>query len=89
MNDELPEIRVEDNGAKGRYVIAGPDGVEAEMTFTKVGAHQLNGLLVCLGAGGQPRGVAGQQVHEQEHQHRDDQERRDQPQQAFDDVVER
>jgi predicted GNAT family acetyltransferase len=41
VSEELPEIRVEDNGTKGRYVIAGPDGAEAEMTFTKVGAHQI------------------------------------------------
>ena len=41
MNEQLPEIRVEDNGTKGRYVIEGPDGTEAEMTFTKVGGHQI------------------------------------------------
>ena len=41
MNEQLPEIRIEDNGAKGRYVITGPDGAEAEMTFTKVGMHQI------------------------------------------------
>jgi predicted GNAT family acetyltransferase len=41
MNEDLPEIRLEDGETKGRYVIAGPDGAEAEMTFTKVGAHQL------------------------------------------------
>jgi predicted GNAT family acetyltransferase len=35
------EIQFEDTGTKGRYVIAGPDGAEAEMTFTKVGAHQI------------------------------------------------
>jgi predicted GNAT family acetyltransferase len=41
MNEQLPEIRLEESDAKGRYVIAGPDGAEAEMTFTKVGAHQI------------------------------------------------
>jgi predicted GNAT family acetyltransferase len=41
MNDALPTIRLEDSGTKGRYVIAGPDGAEAEMTFTKVGQHQI------------------------------------------------
>jgi predicted GNAT family acetyltransferase len=41
MNDTLPTIRLEDSGTKGRYVIAGPDGAEAEMTFTKVGQHQI------------------------------------------------
>lgn len=41
MNEQLPEIRIEDNGAKGRYVIVGPDGAEAEMTFTRIGEHQI------------------------------------------------
>jgi predicted GNAT family acetyltransferase len=41
MNEQLPEIRVEDNGAKGRYVIVGPGGAEAEMTFTRIGEHQI------------------------------------------------
>lgn len=41
MTDQLPEIELEDNGAKGRYVLRGPDGAEAEMTFTRVGQHQL------------------------------------------------
>ena len=40
MTDEA-RIELEDNGAKGRYVVKGPDGAEAEMTFTKVGDHQL------------------------------------------------
>lgn len=41
MNDKTPEIELEDAGSKGRYVLRAPDGAEAEMTFTKVGAHQL------------------------------------------------
>ena len=40
MTDENG-IELEDNGAKGRYVVKGPNGAEAEMTFTKVGDHQL------------------------------------------------
>ena len=40
MSEELP-IVIEDGSTKGRYVVKGPDGAEAEMTFTKVGAHQL------------------------------------------------
>lgn len=28
------DIEVEDLGNKGRYVLRGPDGAEAEMTFT-------------------------------------------------------
>jgi len=42
MADILPEIEREDlGGGKGRYVLRGPDGAEAELTFTRVGAHQL------------------------------------------------
>jgi predicted GNAT family acetyltransferase len=41
MNEQLPEVQLEDNGTKGRYVLRGPDGAEAEMTFTKVGEKQL------------------------------------------------
>ena len=40
MDAELP-IELEDNGAKGRYLVRGPDGAEAEMTFTKVGESRL------------------------------------------------
>lgn len=41
MSEQLPEIELEENGSKGRYVLRGPDGAEAEMTFTRVGAAQL------------------------------------------------
>ena len=41
MNEQLPEIELEDRGAKGRYLLRGPGGAEAEMTFTKVGERQL------------------------------------------------
>lgn len=34
-------IELEDRGAKGRYVVKGPDGAEAEMTFTKIGERQI------------------------------------------------
>ena len=37
MTDELPEIRLQDSGSKGRYVLRSADGAEAEMTFTKIG----------------------------------------------------
>ncbi len=37
MNDQLPQIELEENGPKGRYVLHGLDGAEAEMTFTRVG----------------------------------------------------
>lgn len=35
------EIRREDNGSKGRYVLSGPDGAEAEMTYSRVSAHHI------------------------------------------------
>ncbi|MER9921611.1 GNAT family N-acetyltransferase [Mesorhizobium sp. M0048] len=41
MSDLLPEIELEDRGSKGRYFLRGPDGAEAEMTFTKIGEHQI------------------------------------------------
>jgi len=41
MPDQLPEIQLEDRGSKGRYFLRGQDGAEAEMTFTKIGEHQI------------------------------------------------
>ena len=42
LSDEsLPEIEFEDRGSKGRYVLRSPAGDEAEMTFTKIGDHQI------------------------------------------------
>jgi len=35
------DIQLERDGGKGRYVFRGPDGTEAEMTFTSVGEHQI------------------------------------------------
>jgi predicted GNAT family acetyltransferase len=35
------EIRYQDNGSKGVYVIDGPGGAKAEMGITKVGEHQI------------------------------------------------
>lgn len=40
MSDD-PTIEFEDHGSKGRYLVRGPDGAEAEMTFSKVGESQL------------------------------------------------
>ncbi|TKT75317.1 GNAT family N-acetyltransferase [Aquamicrobium sp. LC103] len=40
MSDELP-IEIEETGTKGRYIVRGADGAEAEMTFTRAGQHQL------------------------------------------------
>lgn len=41
MTEELAEIEREEGDTKGRYVIRGPGGGEAEMTFTKVGEHRI------------------------------------------------
>lgn len=41
MTEQLPEIELEDHGSKGRYVLRGPDGAEAEMTFTKIGDRKI------------------------------------------------
>ncbi len=41
MREQLPEIELEESGSKGRYVLRGPDGAEAELTFTRVGDKQL------------------------------------------------
>ncbi len=40
MTDDT-EIRLEETGSKGRYVIAGPGGAEAEMTFSKLGEKRI------------------------------------------------
>lgn len=34
-------IKLEESDTKGRYVFAGPDGAEAEMTFSKLGEHTI------------------------------------------------
>ena len=39
MNDEQLVIQLEETGSKGRYFLRGPDGTEAEMTFSKAGEH--------------------------------------------------
>lgn len=41
MTDNLPEIHLEETGSKGRYVLKSADGAVAEMTFTKIGEHQI------------------------------------------------
>lgn len=41
MDNAEDGIVLEDNGGKARYVIAGPDGAEAELTFTRVGEKQI------------------------------------------------
>jgi predicted GNAT family acetyltransferase len=41
MSDELPGIELEEGGSKGRYLMHGPDGAVAEMTFSKVGTHRI------------------------------------------------
>lgn len=39
MTEELAPIEIEDNGAKGRYVIRAANGEEAEMTYSNVSPH--------------------------------------------------
>ena len=43
MSDQIESapIEFEDRGSKGRYVLRAPTGEEAEMTFTRIGEHQL------------------------------------------------
>ena len=41
MTDETAEIVLEDKGSKGRYFLRVAAGDEAEMTFTKIGEHQI------------------------------------------------
>ncbi|KGN31666.1 acetyltransferase [Knoellia sinensis KCTC 19936] len=41
MTDTLPEIRLEDSGSKGRYVLRSAAGDEAEMTFSRAGEHTI------------------------------------------------
>ena len=40
MAEQLPAIELEDRGSKGRYFLRGPNGAEAEMTFTRIGEHK-------------------------------------------------
>lgn len=36
-----PAIEHEEGDGKGRYVVRGPDGAVAEMTYSKAGAHRI------------------------------------------------
>ena len=49
----------------------------------QIAAHQLNRRGIGFAAGGQPRGVTGQQMNKEEDQHRDDGQRGQQAQQAL------
>lgn len=40
MTGDLP-IELELTGTKGRYLVKGPDGAEAEMTYTSIGESQI------------------------------------------------
>jgi predicted GNAT family acetyltransferase len=37
--NEAAQIRLEDNGSRGRYVLEGTGGAVAEMTFSRTGEH--------------------------------------------------
>lgn len=41
MSADLPEVELEENGSKGRYILRGPDGAEAQLTYTKAGDGQI------------------------------------------------
>jgi predicted GNAT family acetyltransferase len=41
MSDDVPDIELEDSGSKGRYFLRSPEGVVAEMTFSKVGESMI------------------------------------------------
>jgi uncharacterized protein len=41
MTDEVGGIELEDRPSKGRYLLRARSGDVAEMTFTKIGAHQI------------------------------------------------
>lgn len=51
------DIRHEDNGSKGRYVLSGPDGAEAEVTYTRAGER-----LIIIDHTGVPDVFRGQGV---------------------------
>jgi hypothetical protein len=53
----------------------------------EIGTHQRNGRLIRFGTGRETRRIAGQQMHEQEHQHGDDEKRRQQAKDTFDEEV--
>jgi predicted GNAT family acetyltransferase len=40
MSNDI-HVELEEQGSKGRYVVKGADGAEAEMTFSKVGESQI------------------------------------------------
>lgn len=42
MNDDQnTQIEHEENGSKGRYLVRGPDGAVAEMTYSLIGESQM------------------------------------------------
>jgi len=51
------DIDLEDHGSKGRYVLRGADGAEAELTYTRVGEKQ-----IIIDHTGVPDALRGQDV---------------------------
>ncbi|MFU0504938.1 GNAT family N-acetyltransferase [Pseudaminobacter sp. NGMCC 1.201702] len=41
MTQEQSDIAIEETDSKGRYILRGAGGAEAEVTFTKLGEHQI------------------------------------------------
>ena len=58
------------------------------LTGRKILAHQFHGDLIRFRPGGKARGIAGKHVHKQEHDHRDQKQCGQQPEEAFEKIVE-
>ena len=54
----------------------------------KILANQFHGDLIRFRPGGKARGIAGKHVHKQEHDHRDQKQCGQQPEEAFEKIVE-
>lgn len=54
----------------------------------KILAHQFHGDLIRFRPGGKACGIAGKHVHKQEHDHRDQKQCGQQPEEAFEKIVE-
>ncbi|CCK01868.1 hypothetical protein BN129_342 [Cronobacter sakazakii 701] len=64
-----------------------PELLPKRLIKAELVAHHTNDLSVGLRPGDEARWIARQQMNEQKHQHRHDEQRRDEPQQAFYDVA--
>ena len=76
------EVAVHDAGDEAQELL------RQRLVEAQILAHQRDRFRRRVGAGGKARRIAGQQMDEQEGQRADQQQRRDQPEQALDDVLE-